>query len=113
MNRRCACRRARVALFVAVAAIVLTGCWQRARLLVVVGNWLNISSPLRAEVDDVFVLGGDLETRPLVAAAIIRSGLARRILVPQVAATEDVIDDISPPHQEIVRRLLVRSGVAD
>ena len=60
------------------------------RILTAGGRWLNVSTPINQEVDDVFVLGGEVELRPLAAAAIIRAGLGKRVLVPQVVATPEV-----------------------
>lgn len=84
----------------------------RTPLLTKAGRWLNVSSPITKPVDDVVVLGGNPGTRPFVAAAMVRSGYARQILIPQVVDSGDVIDGIIPPEHEIVRQVLLRSGVS-
>src|SRR5262249_42458958 len=58
-------------------------------------------------VDSVFILGGDADTRPFAAAALIRSGWARQALI---APTAPGPDDRS--HEELLREILVRRGVA-
>jgi uncharacterized SAM-binding protein YcdF (DUF218 family) len=47
------------------------------------GDFLACGRPLDRPVDLVFVLGGDLETRPFVAAEIYRAGYTPRILISQ------------------------------
>lgn len=55
------------------------GC--RASLLTWWGESLDVGQPLREPVDLVFILGGDLETRPFVAAEIYTAGFADKVLV--------------------------------
>lgn len=109
-----ACRalrlRWRIALGILVVGILVTYT-QRDSLLSAAGRWLNVSSALIEPVDDVLVLGGDASTRPFVASGILRAGLARRILIPQVAGSLEVRDGVMPPHHEIVREVLLQSGV--
>ena len=105
-------RNRRIAVAILVGVTVVAAYCEREPLLSAAGRWLNISSPLSHPVDDVMVLGGDAEMRPLAAAAIFRAGLAQRVLVPQVIASDEVIDGIMPPHHEVVRQVLVRSGVS-
>ena len=111
MNRKPTARQVRCTLAIAFVSASLAIYWEHPRLLSYAGRWLNVSAPLNSPVDDVMVLGGDLKVRPLVAASIFRSGMARRVLIPQVTASEDVIDRILPPNHEIVRQVLLRSGV--
>ncbi|MBI3862554.1 MAG: YdcF family protein [Planctomycetia bacterium] len=98
---------------VAAVLVALVTIWlAHVPLLQFAGRWLNVSTQLAAPVDDVMVLGGDLELRPLVAASIVRSGLARRVLITQVVASDEVVDGMTPPHHEIVHQVLLRSGVS-
>jgi uncharacterized SAM-binding protein YcdF (DUF218 family) len=82
----------------------------RASLLRRAGRFLDVSEPPRP-VDCVMVLGGGSQTRPFVAAALLKAGLARRVLLPAVKATGDNQDGISPPEQEVMKAVLVRQGV--
>ena len=112
MKRRWCSARAGCGLVLALTmAMIFVAYIAREWLLSSAGHWLNVAVPLAEPVDDLLVLGGDSETRPLAAAAIIRAGLAQRVLVPQVKASGDVIDGIFPPPHEIVRQVLLQSGV--
>lgn len=94
-----------------VVALLLAAHFGRESLLTVAGQWLNVGSPLVDRVDEVMVLGGEASTRPFVAAAAVRAGLASRVLIPQTAESDDSGDRRDPPHHEIIRQVLLRSGV--
>jgi uncharacterized SAM-binding protein YcdF (DUF218 family) len=96
-----------------VVAILLLGLYlARGRLLPAAARFLDVSEPPR-EVDAVMVLGGGASTRPFVAAALVRAGLARRALVPSVHLFPDQEDGLSPPEDEVLRRVLHVRGVPD
>lgn len=57
------------------------------------------------------VLPGDEIRRPLTVAGLIRSGLARDVLIPQNAKTADIKDGIIPPTAEISRKILLHRGI--
>ncbi|MEZ5942717.1 MAG: YdcF family protein [Planctomycetaceae bacterium] len=65
------------------AAVFAVLWWNRVGLAHAWGGYLNAGRPLSEPVDVVFILGGDLETRPFVAAEIYRAGFARTLLVSQ------------------------------
>jgi uncharacterized SAM-binding protein YcdF (DUF218 family) len=66
-----------------------------------------VGERLREPVDSVFILGGDADTRPFAAAAMIRSGWARQALIVPTANQPG-----ERSHQELLRDILVRRGVA-
>ncbi|MCB9952057.1 MAG: YdcF family protein [Planctomycetaceae bacterium] len=65
------------------AAVLAAVWWSRAGLAHAWGDYLNAGRPLTQPVDVVFILGGDLETRPFVAAEIYRAGFVKKVLVSQ------------------------------
>ncbi|HVJ67838.1 MAG TPA: ElyC/SanA/YdcF family protein [Caulifigura sp.] len=77
-----------------------------------VGRWLDIGEIPRA-VDHVVLLPGDENVRPFVAAALVKAGLARDILVPQNFPTPAVADGVVPMNHEIISQILDRRGVGD
>ena len=95
-----------------VMAFLLATYVGRESLLTAAGRWLNVGTPLMDRVDAVMVLGGEPSTRPFVAAAIVRAGLASQVLVPRTAEMEELGYGQDPPHHEIVRQVLIRSGVS-
>ena len=73
-------------------------------------RFLDVSEPPR-RVDAVLVLGGDSATRPFVAAALFKAGLARGVLVSRVKAAPEVDEGLMPPDHEVMRRVLRARGV--
>jgi uncharacterized SAM-binding protein YcdF (DUF218 family) len=79
-------------------------------LLPLAGAHLDVSTPPHA-VDDVLVLGGGADTRPFVAAALYKAGLARRVLLPTVRSSPESADGAVPAEHEIMRQVLLKRGV--
>jgi uncharacterized SAM-binding protein YcdF (DUF218 family) len=102
------CKQVVVAILLAAA---LGGIAERRALLAAAGRWLNVSAPLAEPVDFVMVLGGGATTRPFVAAAMVRAGLADKVLIPQVAESDEVHDRVVLAEHDLIRQALVRSGV--
>lgn len=61
--------------------------------------------------DYVFIMPGDERIRPFVAAAMVRTGLARGILIPENQIGPEVIDGALVPSHEVIRRVLRLRGV--
>ncbi|HVA49265.1 MAG TPA: YdcF family protein [Pirellulales bacterium] len=90
---------------------LLTAAWLgRAWILPRAARWLNVGEAPRP-CDYVLVLPGGEETRPFVAAALVKAGLARKGLVPRVIGSPDTDDGIERPAHEIIRDVLVLRGV--
>jgi uncharacterized SAM-binding protein YcdF (DUF218 family) len=94
-----------------VVALLVGAYLARGRLLPAVGRFLDVSEPPRP-VDVVLVLGGAANDRPFVAAALVRAGLAERVLVPTVKPSAENQEDLRPPEHELIRRALRGRGVA-
>jgi len=62
--------------------------------------------------DYVMVLGGGSDTRPFVAAALVKAGRAGKVLVPRSKLSTEAEDNLVPAEQEIIRQVLVARGVA-
>lgn len=104
-------RRRKQLLAGAAACLLLAGLYGvREHCLPWAAIWLDVGQPPQP-ADAVFILGGDLQTRPFVAAALFKAGLAKRVLVPRTAASPDVDAGILPPHHELTVRILVHRGV--
>ncbi len=96
-----------------VILVCLVGGLVAARgvLLPLVAHWLDVGQKPRAS-DYVMVLGGEANTRPFVAAALVNTGLAKKVLLTHVKPSPDVTGGVSPPIHEINRHILVQRGVA-
>jgi uncharacterized SAM-binding protein YcdF (DUF218 family) len=103
-------RRARWVLALGTAAILLY--LLSDRLLPLAARFLDVSKP-PAPADYVLVLGGGNSTRPFVAAALVKAGLARQVLLCRDTLLPDAEDGIVPPEYEIDRRVLQARGVAE
>lgn len=105
-SRRIGCGAASVLL---VAALFLL---TQPPFLRSVARFLDVSGPPR-RADYAMVLGGGIETRPFAAAALLRHGWVRRILISELPLWEDRDDAILPPEHDVTRRILTILGVPD
>lgn len=96
-----------------LAVAILAGLFAgRSRVLPLLYRWLDVGET-PPPADCVLVLGGDENVRPFVAAALVKVGLARRVLVTHVEDSADAGAKIIPSTHEISRRVLIRRGVAE
>ncbi len=80
------------------------------RWLAALAHWLDIGqTPER--VDHVVLLPGDENVRPFVAAALVKAGLARDILLPQNYPSPAIEDGIVPPNHEVTAMVVERRGL--
>jgi uncharacterized SAM-binding protein YcdF (DUF218 family) len=59
------------------------------------------------------VLPGDQNTRPFAAAAVVKMGLAKKVLVPTTASSPQEEDGVLPPTHVVTRRVLALRGVPE
>jgi uncharacterized SAM-binding protein YcdF (DUF218 family) len=90
---------------------VLAGLYlARSHVLPLAARWLDVGEFPRHS-DYAVVLGGGANSRPFVAAALVRLGLARKVLVTRVASSPETDDGISRPEHELSREVLLHQGV--
>jgi len=93
--------------------LVIGGLWlARARLLPTISHWLDVGEPPH-RTEYVMVLPGGEETRPFVAAALVKAGAARQVLVPENEVWPAEKERILPPVHEIIHRALTHRGVPE
>jgi hypothetical protein len=99
-----ALRRAIRALIVTSTAIAV---WygREALLRGVADVWIVSDQPTSS--DAIIVLGGDFQSRPLVAADLYREGLATTVLISATAGGPGA----SPSYTELTRNTLLKNGV--
>lgn len=103
-------RRARGLLLPGLAAQLLALFVCRGPVLSGAGRFLDVSdTPSRS--DYAMVLGGGSDTRPFVAAALYKAGLATSVLVPRVATSPWSAAEGHPPEGEVIRKVLLARGV--
>jgi uncharacterized SAM-binding protein YcdF (DUF218 family) len=98
-------------LAMATVGLVLLALYvARERILPCAARWLDVGEiPTKAEY--VMVLGGGAEVRPFVAAALVRAGLARKVLLSHLPDLQNDDAGMTPPEYEISRAVLLRRGV--
>ena len=102
-----------MALGVLIVGFTLAGLYSaRSRVLPTVARWLDVGEAPQPS-DCVMVMPGDENTRPFVAAAIVKAGLAERALIPELMTSPEVEEGILPPWHETIRRVLRHRGVSD
>ncbi len=107
-------KRIRLRWAAVAAAVALVGglCLLRGAWLPHMALWLDVGEP-PSPSEYVMVLGGGENTRPFVAAALVKVGLARRVLVSRSEPSLAVLEGVTPPTHEIIRRALVCRGVPE
>ena len=94
-------------------AALIAGVWlEGAPLLRGAADLWSVSDPI-TPADAVAVLGGDLDTRPFVAADLYKKGLVPKVLVSQVVEGRASAMGLIPGHSELNRIVLVKLGVPD
>jgi len=93
-----------------VAAVAAAAYAGHDRLLPLAARWLDVSDTPRP-TDYAMVLPGEQNVRPFVAAALVRTGYAREVLVPTNKTAPKVDEGIRPPIHEVIRRVLQYRGV--
>ncbi|MEN6498174.1 MAG: YdcF family protein [Thermoguttaceae bacterium] len=105
-------KRRRWLILGATLALILTLYFGSDRLLPLPARWLDVGDrPRRA--DYVLVLGGDAGTRAVAAAMLVRRKYASTVLVPRTVDCRAPDQMVLPPEHELIRRVLVRCGVAE
>jgi uncharacterized SAM-binding protein YcdF (DUF218 family) len=93
--------------------VFVAGVWlERAPLLRGAAELWIVSDPI-TPADAVAVLGGDLETRPFVAAELYKKGLVPKVLVSQVIEGRASTMGLIPGHSQLNRTVLLKLGVPD
>jgi uncharacterized SAM-binding protein YcdF (DUF218 family) len=105
-------RRAGLITLIVISAAFAAGLWFYEPVLVSLGKWLDPSEPLRSATS-VMVLPGGPETRPFVATAMVRNGLAVQVLTSSAVNSPDAEDGIVPPDELLFREILQRRGIRD
>ncbi len=84
------------------------------RVLPAAAEFLDVSEPPR-QTDYVLILNGDPNTRPFAAAALVRAGLVREVLLTRQRLTlesGDVQDGTMLSEFELTKRVLRARGVS-
>jgi uncharacterized SAM-binding protein YcdF (DUF218 family) len=93
-------------------AAVSVFCLTRSSVLRAAGAWLDVGrGPEKA--DYIMLLNGELDTRTFAAAALLKGGWAPRLLLSDVAPSEQVQQGLVMPWRDTNRRVLNYCGVAD
>ena len=101
--------------WLAVTAVALVGLaalhFGRYWWLPQLGHWLDTGQQSAERADYAFVLGGDINTRPLAAAALYKAGTVHAVLVSRVSTNQATRDGMLPPQDETTTRLLIARGL--
>lgn len=99
---------------IALACVLALGTLlyaNRVRLLTGAARFLDVGD-VPGPVDYVLVLGGGSESRPFVAAALLRTGLARKALVPTIRAAPETETGVHPTEHDLIQKVLRCRGVS-
>jgi uncharacterized SAM-binding protein YcdF (DUF218 family) len=64
-------------------------------------------------VDYVLVLGGDAETRPFAAAALVKAGLAQQVLLTKTIELPETEDQATLHERDVMQKVLKKRGVPE
>jgi len=105
-------RRRHFGLWIAFVAIAILVAWLNWRMLFSsLGHWLDVGGPPQT-ADAVVLLNGGENTRPFVAAALVRGGWAPKVILNTVALHPVEQSRAIPPSHEIALRVMEYAGVA-
>ena len=94
-------------------ALSLGVLWlSRLLWLPVIGRWLNVSDSLQ-HAPVVLILPGSEETRPFIAASLMKAGYADIALVPETRANPDVLGGLEMATAETILKILMRRGIPE
>ncbi|HEX2204409.1 MAG TPA: YdcF family protein [Longimicrobium sp.] len=96
----------------AVVALVVAAYLLRAPILTGVARFLSTEDPLR-KADIIFVLGGDVDVRPFLAAELYREGWAPRVVLPRSETGRAAAMGVMPHQTDVAANVLRRLGVPD
>lgn len=105
-SRRVGCGIASVLLVASLLVVT------RPPVLRSAARFLDVGGPPR-RADYAMVLGGGIETRPFAAAALMRHGWVRGILISELPILEDEDEAILPAEHDVTRRILTILGVPE
>jgi len=103
-------RRFCLSAFALLAVILVTAYAARGVWLPGMLNWLDVGQPPQP-ADYVVLLGGDDDSRPFSAAALVKAGWAPQVLLAMTETSPLEVAGILPSRPEIARRVLLYSGV--
>ena len=92
-------------------AVCLVSAGFFARWTVPHAAWFLDVGERPREVDFVVALPGEFETRPFVAAALIKAGYAKKAVIVSNTDAVEKGDGLIPPSHEIVRRIYQARGI--
>jgi uncharacterized SAM-binding protein YcdF (DUF218 family) len=96
---------------IGIAIALLAAVWiARAPILSAMGQWLDVGVPPQ-RADYAMILTGDENTRPFVAATLVKKGWAQQALATQVKNPPGVADDAELACNENIRRIMRHQGV--
>jgi uncharacterized SAM-binding protein YcdF (DUF218 family) len=84
----------------------------RISILTKMGHFLTVDDPLEP-VNIIFVLTGDVDTRPFHAVKIFNQGFAPKIVISQVESTPSVELGIYPSSTDAAINVMKKLGVND
>jgi uncharacterized SAM-binding protein YcdF (DUF218 family) len=108
-GRQWSLRRSLIGMFV-LAIVAACGWLGREYVLLGAAELWIVSDPV-SRANAIVVLGGGLETRPFVAAELLRRGLADKILISQGSEERAVSIGAVRSHSELNREILLKLGV--
>jgi uncharacterized SAM-binding protein YcdF (DUF218 family) len=96
---------------IGIAIALLAAVWiAREPILSAMGQWLDVGVPPR-RADFAMILTGDENTRPFVAAALVKKDWVRQALATQVKNPPGVADDDELACNENIRRIMRHQGI--
>lgn len=96
----------------ALGVFILVGFAFRRSILVASASFLDVGEP-PTHADLIHLLGGAIDSRPLVAADLYRLGFAPRIFLSRVEETEASLLGVFPNETDATMEILRMKGVPD
>ena len=103
----------KIACWLALASVIAMLCLglTSPAVLLALGRWLDVGRPPQ-KADAVVLLNGSYNTRPFVAAALVRGGWVTKVVLNTVALHPVQLAGAIPPSHEIALKILEYGGLA-
>lgn len=94
-----------------IVTLFMVGIWvAHQRVLAAAAGWLNVATAPQ-QTDYIFVLNGDPNVRPFIAASLVNAGFASKVLLVPMKGPPRHKSKVPASSDTVARKVLIHQGV--